>query len=64
MDVALPSGETVPAHDFFARARARLTLDVPAALNDHAAQASAATSISIRCCGSAPASRRPGRPRC
>ena len=39
MDVALPSGETVPAHDFFTRARARLTLDVPAALNDHAAQA-------------------------
>jgi hypothetical protein len=32
MDVALPSGETVPAHDFFTRARARLTLDVPAAL--------------------------------
>ena len=39
MDVALPSGETVPAHDFFTRARARLTLDVPAALNDHAAHA-------------------------
>lgn len=39
MDVALPSGETVPAHDFFTRARSRLTLDVPAALNDHAAQA-------------------------
>src|SRR5882672_1537488 len=34
MDVALPSGETVPAHDFFIRARARLGLDVPAALND------------------------------
>src|SRR5258705_8532915 len=39
MDVALPSGETVPAHDFFTRARARLTLDVPAALNDQAAEA-------------------------
>jgi 8-oxo-dGTP pyrophosphatase MutT (NUDIX family) len=39
MDVALPSGEIVPAHDFFTRARSRLTLDVPAALNDHAAQA-------------------------
>ena len=39
MDVALPSGEAVPSHDFFARARARLTLDVPAALDDHAAQA-------------------------
>jgi 8-oxo-dGTP pyrophosphatase MutT (NUDIX family) len=34
MDVALPSGETVPSHDFFIRARARLGLDVPAALND------------------------------
>ena len=36
MDVALPSGET--SHDFFRRARARLSLDVPAALNDEAAQ--------------------------
>ena len=34
MDVALPSGETVPSHDFFIRARARLGLDVPPALND------------------------------
>ena len=34
MDVALPSGETVPSHDFFIRARTRLSLDVPAALND------------------------------
>jgi len=34
MDVALPSGKTVPAHDFFIRARARLGLEVPAALND------------------------------
>jgi 8-oxo-dGTP pyrophosphatase MutT (NUDIX family) len=39
MDVALPGGETVPSHDFFARARARLTLEVPAALNDPAAKA-------------------------
>ena len=39
MDVALPSGVTVPSHDFFIRARARLSLDVPAALNDHAAEA-------------------------
>jgi 8-oxo-dGTP pyrophosphatase MutT (NUDIX family) len=39
MDVALPSGETIPAHDFFVRARARLGLDVPAALNDPTAQA-------------------------
>src|SRR5436305_661945 len=39
MDLALPSGETIPAHDFFTRARARLTLEVPAALNDHAAEA-------------------------
>jgi 8-oxo-dGTP pyrophosphatase MutT (NUDIX family) len=37
MDVALPSGET--GHDFFRRARARLSLDVPAALNDFTAQA-------------------------
>jgi 8-oxo-dGTP pyrophosphatase MutT (NUDIX family) len=34
---ALPNGET--EQDFFRRARARLTLDVPAALNDHTAQA-------------------------
>jgi 8-oxo-dGTP pyrophosphatase MutT (NUDIX family) len=39
MDVALPTGETVPAHDFFVRARARLALDVPAALNDPTAEA-------------------------
>ena len=39
MDVALPSGAAVLSHDFFTRARARLTLDVPAALNDHSAQA-------------------------
>jgi 8-oxo-dGTP pyrophosphatase MutT (NUDIX family) len=39
MEIALPSGETVPAQDFFARARARLTFDVPPALYDHAAQA-------------------------
>jgi 8-oxo-dGTP pyrophosphatase MutT (NUDIX family) len=37
MDVRLPSGET--AHDFFHRARARLTLAVPDALHDHAAEA-------------------------
>jgi 8-oxo-dGTP pyrophosphatase MutT (NUDIX family) len=37
MDVALPGGET--NHDFFLRARARLTLDVPAALDDHTAPA-------------------------
>jgi 8-oxo-dGTP pyrophosphatase MutT (NUDIX family) len=35
MDGAIPTGETVPSHDFFVRARARLTLDVPPALNDH-----------------------------
>jgi 8-oxo-dGTP pyrophosphatase MutT (NUDIX family) len=34
MDAALPSGKTVPTHDFFVRARARLTLDMPAALLD------------------------------
>jgi len=36
-DVALPSGTM--SDDFFHRARARLTLDVPPALNDPAAQA-------------------------
>ena len=39
MDMTLPSGATVSSHDFFVRARARLSLDVPAALNDHAAEA-------------------------
>lgn len=39
MDMARQSGGTVPANDFFERARARLTLDIPTALNDHAAQA-------------------------
>jgi 8-oxo-dGTP pyrophosphatase MutT (NUDIX family) len=39
MDVALPSGETVPSHDFFIRARERLSLDVPVALHDHSADA-------------------------
>lgn len=38
-DLALPSRETVPSQDFFDRARTRLSLDVPVALNDHAAQA-------------------------
>lgn len=37
MDMTAPNGET--EQDFFRRARARLTLDVPAALNDHTAQA-------------------------
>jgi 8-oxo-dGTP pyrophosphatase MutT (NUDIX family) len=35
MDAASPSAQT--GRDFFSRARARLTLDVPTALNDHAA---------------------------
>jgi 8-oxo-dGTP pyrophosphatase MutT (NUDIX family) len=35
MDAASPSAQT--GQDFFNRARARLTLDVPTALNDHAA---------------------------
>jgi 8-oxo-dGTP pyrophosphatase MutT (NUDIX family) len=38
MDGAFPAGETVPGHDFFLRARQRLTLDVPPALNDHTAE--------------------------
>jgi 8-oxo-dGTP pyrophosphatase MutT (NUDIX family) len=39
MDVALPGGETVSSRDFFIRARARLSLDIPAALNDHTVEA-------------------------
>ncbi len=39
MDVALPSGQAVPDQDFFARARARLNLEVPPALSDYSAQA-------------------------
>ena len=39
MDVVLPNGATAPSQDIFARARERLTLDIPVALNDHAAQA-------------------------
>ncbi len=39
MNVTLPTGATVSSHDFFARARRRLSLDVPSALNDHAAEA-------------------------
>jgi 8-oxo-dGTP pyrophosphatase MutT (NUDIX family) len=39
MDPALPSGETAPLHDFFVRARARLALEVPTALNDLTAEA-------------------------
>jgi 8-oxo-dGTP pyrophosphatase MutT (NUDIX family) len=39
MDVALPNGEIVPSRDFFERARARRTLDVPSALDDHTADA-------------------------
>jgi hypothetical protein len=37
MDAALPSGAT--SHDFFRRARARLTLDVPPALEDPTVEA-------------------------
>jgi len=38
MDVALPNGHAVASPDFFLRARERLTLEVPAALNDPQAQ--------------------------
>jgi 8-oxo-dGTP pyrophosphatase MutT (NUDIX family) len=38
MDGALPTVEPVPSHDFFLRARQRLTLDVPPGLNDHTAE--------------------------
>jgi 8-oxo-dGTP pyrophosphatase MutT (NUDIX family) len=38
MDAALPADVSVPSHEFFERARARLNLDVPAALNDPSAE--------------------------
>jgi 8-oxo-dGTP pyrophosphatase MutT (NUDIX family) len=38
MDAALTPHVTVPSHDFFVRACARLSLDVPAALNDPTAE--------------------------
>jgi 8-oxo-dGTP pyrophosphatase MutT (NUDIX family) len=39
MDAALPSRVMASSHDFFIRAHTRLSLDIPAALNDHAAEA-------------------------
>jgi 8-oxo-dGTP pyrophosphatase MutT (NUDIX family) len=39
MEMALPGGAMASSHDFFARARARLSLDIPAALNDLTAEA-------------------------
>jgi 8-oxo-dGTP pyrophosphatase MutT (NUDIX family) len=39
MEVPLPSRATVSTRDFFERARARLCLEVPAALDDHSAEA-------------------------
>lgn len=39
MEPAASATGIVPTHDFFARARSRLSLDVPAALNDPAAPA-------------------------
>ena len=39
MDAAVPSQETYRAAEFFPRARARLTLDVPAALADPTVEA-------------------------
>jgi 8-oxo-dGTP pyrophosphatase MutT (NUDIX family) len=38
MEVPLPAGATASSRDFFDRARARLRLEIPAALNDHSAQ--------------------------
>ena len=38
MDWRCRAARRLPSHDFFARARARLALDVPAALDDHAAE--------------------------
>jgi 8-oxo-dGTP pyrophosphatase MutT (NUDIX family) len=40
MEVPQPTGAIVSSHDFFDRARARLRLDVPAALNDHSIESS------------------------
>jgi 8-oxo-dGTP pyrophosphatase MutT (NUDIX family) len=39
MDVRLPNGAIESSHDFFMRARARLRLEIPAALHDIAAEA-------------------------
>ena len=57
MQPGVPLDEVkAPTHEFFERARARLTRDVPPALTDPMRRcASAATSISIRCCGRRPA---------
>jgi 8-oxo-dGTP pyrophosphatase MutT (NUDIX family) len=38
MDAALPADVSVSSHEFFVRARARLSLDVPAALNNPSAE--------------------------
>ena len=39
MDAVLPADVSAASHDFFVRARARLALEVPAALNDLSAEA-------------------------
>jgi 8-oxo-dGTP pyrophosphatase MutT (NUDIX family) len=39
MNAAPPNNTVLPGQEFFDRARARLTLDVPRALDDHAAEA-------------------------
>ena len=67
MEPGVPLDEVQGAdrHEFFERARARLTLEVPPALTDlDRDRRCAATSISSRSCGRRPASRRPGRPPC
>jgi 8-oxo-dGTP pyrophosphatase MutT (NUDIX family) len=38
MDAVLPGGAIGSSHDFFLRARARLSLEIPAALDDHSAE--------------------------
>ena len=59
------SARAVPgAEDFFARARARLTLDVPAALTDPTARRARRSRSRSRRCGRAPASRPTGPPPC
>ena len=66
MQPGVPLDEVkAPTHEFFERAQARLNREVPPALTDSMRRcAFAAISISIRCCGTRPASRRPSRRPC
>ena len=57
MDVALPSGTTVSSRDFFTRARTRLSLDIPSALDDMRPKAQRGDLDLDPFLGSAPASQ-------